>query len=220
MTMIKRRDLRGLNYKWQTAYVEYILFDEHGLKGRKAGMPKSIYEICLYLLKIPYVWYYERDRNRIADALDMRSRFCEYSGIDPSFVEPEEEGFNIGSASVLEVLAALSIRITNEYINSDAACDFFITLLENLGYERLRDDDTCNYSLLNIANDYETATVLYLFDSKYVIEKWMKHKYDSDGVGSPFPVPELDTDVDQRTIEMWDQAQNYIGVYIDKNGVD
>lgn len=156
-------------------YLYWLLTEKCNLAIDEVKSGRSVYQS---LLNIPFQYILERDENRALDGLDLR---WEYNDGNEITNLPED-------CSVLEMMVALAIRITDEYIsdmNDSSPRDFFLEMIDNLGLF-YRDRNTI----------------------REIVEDWMNREYDWDGSGSPFP---LRYPVhDQREVEIWSQAMEYL----------
>lgn len=141
---------------------------------------KKGYDILIeYMFLTPFKCVIDRDENRINDAYSLLS---EYNG-----------NVNSKCLSVLEVLAALAIRIDDEYIGDPIEPNpsfIFWKMCCNLGLNKLDDKHFDERKYYNIIN------------------KWMNRDFLSNGVGGIFPLEH--PSIDQRDIEIWAQMQEYL----------
>lgn len=138
------------------------------------------------LHKIPFIYLIPRDANRDEDGLSLRR---EYADLLRLYRIP----FEGMPASVLEVMAAIAIRVDGEYIGNphDERPDLFLyEMVKNLGLLVFDDRNFNSESVHKIINT------------------WLYREFRSDGLGSPFPI-QNDTR-DQREFEIWDQMNHYI----------
>ncbi len=125
----------------------------------------------------------DRDINRIDDGLDLRN----------DYICSEKLKLENKYCSVLEVLAALAIRVDDEYLCTpgDERPDiFFFDMIRNLGLDRFDN------------GNFDERAVLDILDI------WMTRDFLKSGIGSPFPVRHDKRD--QRVFEIWDQMNHYI----------
>lgn len=154
----------------------------------KMGFDLDGYDRMLdQLHRIPFRNNYKLDSNRIGDAIYLREEFLEEKRLNPNSLDYYEDGY------VLEILVALAIRVDDEYIGDPAHPHperFFWEMICNLGLDQFTDR---RYSEDEI------------FD---ITVRWMCRSYRKNGEGSIFPVKKPSRD--QRSIEIWDQMQEYL----------
>ncbi len=165
------------------------LWDEYGIwlvnhvRLRKIGYSRLMKQ----LHDTPFIYILERDRNRADDGISLREEFYREKDIDMGIYDHRDD------CSVLEMLVALAIRITDEYIGDPGSCHpemIFWEMLRNLG--------------LDFFNDGK-------FDSdevEYVIDRWLDRDFEYSGRGSIFPLRHPYQD--QRGIEIWSQMNGYL----------
>ena len=142
------------------------------------------------LNKIEYYFIEPMDQSRVADALALRREFADEDGSNAIYdVMP-------GSCTALELLIALSERadyvlyITNE---GHRTAQFFWLFVKNLGLMCLTDD----------AWTFEASNFI-----RVTINKWFDRRFNANGYGSPWPIP--NTRVDLTTVPFWDAMQWYL----------
>jgi len=151
------------------------------------GVDREFTLFCSKLLEMDF-WYDKRitsDRNRNDDGLDLRDLFLAQFGY---LAKTESK-----SASVLEVLVALSIRIDKDIMGEPGESDpgkWFDLMIVNLGLSYMTDK-------------YYNASKI-----ESVIFSWMHRGYDAYGHGSLFPLSGVN--VDQRDLSIWDQMSEYM----------
>jgi hypothetical protein len=139
-------------------------------------------QLIRYLYEHPYRWQFTLDENRAAGGLNLRSRYAYENGIDICDIGLMPE------CSILEMLIALSDRMV-EVLSADIR-DWFWVLLQNLGLDQYDDEH---------------------FDEKGVfdiLEVWLDRRYDSDGMGSLFPLSRYSGDC--RNLDTWGQMNAWI----------
>lgn len=175
--------------------VEYFTYF-HWLKSVLRYPGYEHYDLLIEkLFCIEFYPILKRDENRMDDGLYLRNDFKYYKG-------HEDIEFPYRPVSVLEVLIALSgrmdggvgISIINDRLES---ASWFWSFIENLG---LAEYDNKN------------------FDERGVEMKcriFIEREYSFDGSGGLFPLKH--PKIDQRKVEIWEQAQAYLienfGVY-------
>lgn len=125
------------------------------------------------------------DSNRTKDGLNLRNRFARETNHPYSDVAL----YLCGGCSVLEMLAALSIRCGEDIMGDDPS-KWFWTMINNLG-------------LIGMTDTY--------YDEEYVhevIENMMNRRYGEDGKGGLFYVKNPRNDM--RKVEIWYQMCWYI----------
>lgn len=144
------------------------------------------YELLMRKLhNINFVWYIERDENRMKDGLALRDEYFDNAGIDGG-------SFN-RKCSVLEMLIGLAIRLDTDYIGDpgEPHPEFIFW------------DMLCNLGLDIFVND--NFNEIYVED---IVIKWLERKFKSNGKGGIFPLKN-DT-FDSRNEEIWKLAMAYI----------
>ena len=137
-----------------------------------------------------FLWTVPNDDNRIGDALELRPEFLDHiHSLSPReikrFRSPTER-----PVSVLEVLIALSRRLT--FYAGHTAPVWAWKLIKNLG--------------LNKASDpLDDVKAQRVEDTLYAL---IWRTYEPDGVGGFFPLNWAKED--QTKIEIWDQMNQYI----------
>ena len=151
--------------------------------------------LCRRLYKTPFLWLTEGDQDRAKDGMQLRIFFAEEC----------LENAPDGPVSVLEVLAALSLRI-DEWLSGgeDGARGWFMTMLHNLGLDGFTDDILMESGNIEIVD--------------YRVEKWVSRKYDADGRGGLFPLRNPPSD--QRCDSLEFQLQCYLKENRQLIGVD
>ena len=165
------------------------LWDEYGIwlvnhvRLRKMGYS----QLMKRLHDTPFIYILERDGNRADDGINLREEFYREKDMDVGVYDHRDD------CSVLEMLVALAIRITDEYIGDPDENHpewIFWEMIRNLG--------------LNDFDDWQ-------YDSKRVdmiLNHWMYRDFSYDGRGSIFPVK--DPRRNQRSIEIWSQMNEYL----------
>ena len=138
--------------------------------------------LCLCLNSLEFYWIKSDDRNRAADAKQLREDYISEFGDDILDSLPV-------SSTVLEVLVALSHR-ANGIIN-ESPYTWFVLFLKNLGLDFLTND---NWS------DEGHSFVIS------VVHKWLDRRFSPNGSGSPFRSAKYDI----TTTSMWDSLQWYL----------
>jgi hypothetical protein len=142
-----------------------------------------------------FSWSINRDEDRAIDGITLRRRYVDEI-IDndkksiPSMQEP---------CSVLEMMAALSLRIEEDYMHdprseTNNTTEWFWNMIINLGLDK--NDDT-NY-------DPELTDTC--------LECMLDRRYRRDGKGGLFMVPGLRRDIDMANIDIWSQMNWYISM--------
>lgn len=155
-------------------------------------------DLILELHEIPFEYYEESDKDREADGLYLRNYFiedCKGRIIDDEVLESK--------CSVLEVLAALAVRLDHEFIgdhmverpedfNEDKEYKLFSEMLDNL-------------DLLDFFGDLAEGDLDEIRD---IVTDWLNRDFNRHGGGSIFPVKK--SKKDQRSASIWSQAMEYI----------
>lgn len=146
----------------------------------------SYYVLLRQLHKTEFVWQISGDDNRAADGLQLRHEFFHFLHRD---FDEESPWFNIG-CSVLEMLIAFARRA--EFQTSIPVREWFWTFLENLSLNELCDANAEG------AEDY----------IREVLDVFIWRTYGPNGEGGLFPL--LETENDQRKVEVWYQFCEYL----------
>jgi len=132
-----------------------------------------------------FVWFVPNDDNRVMDGKDLRYGFLEAIGEDhfhhPTFMTLE--------CSILEMLIALARRLS--FNGGGASQEWFWHLMNNLG--------------LRGCNDAEPGPPEVI---DHILNRVIERTYNYDGSGGLFPLKE--TNVDQRSVEIWYQMTSYL----------
>lgn len=174
---------------------------------RKIDIPLKDIQIHLRMFEILLreEFYYRNDipldRNRELGGLRLREKYMIETEAKKIEGLPKIEG----AAGVLEVMVALAMRIDDEYLwyGQSYAGVFFMDMLSNLrllkidGFDAPRRSEKFNW---NAAGEDTIRDIL-----RY----WLDREFEPDGYGSPFPLRK--PLVNQRNVQIWDQAIAYIG---------
>ena len=148
-------------------------------------------KLLLFLNDIPFSYIIPMDDNRIADGIDLRYRFGYETKVSYAQVV---KCLDIKSASVLEVMVALSLRIEEQFIDGDDVGKWFWIMINNLGLGNYKD--------------------LYFNKAEVdrIIKKFIERDYNKNGSGGLFITK--DTTKDMRNIEIWDQMHLYLNEFV------
>lgn len=147
-----------------------------------------------FLFDVEFRPMHHMDSIRVEKISDMRDEYRYERGAWASSSE-EFPPF----ATVLELLVSLSRSmedVMSNHLYGDRTPNWFWMMIDNLG-------------LTNMDNEH--------FDQEYVVkvlERWLKREFESDGIGSPFPLkhPPCDmTGVDIWRAFGWYMNENYQG---------
>lgn len=147
-----------------------------------------------HLYNVEFKWIIERDEHRALDGQNLRLKFEDITGRD---CPPEWEDW---PCSFLEMVVALAYSIEDSIMYDpemgDRASEWFWMILTNLG--------------LHICSDkwfgQEGGNGLAYVDD--ITRRVLNRAYDYSGYGGMFPL--RNPDQDQRKVEIWYQANNYI----------
>lgn len=156
------------------------------LVQKVCGRRKRYNQLMSYLHRTDFVSRIGRDANREDDGMQLRNDFCEENNL-PLYL------FDYQRCSVLEMLAALAIRIDDEYIGDPNRPDpgnIFWEMIQNLELDHYTD------------RRFEEKEV------HNIVHKWLFRDFDPNGDGSIFPLKYARKD--QTKIEIWDQMNAYI----------
>jgi hypothetical protein len=145
--------------------------------------------VCAMMHAIEFNDRVPNDDNRSRDGIQLREEFI--SGLDYIDLESLAVMHDMGQASLLEVLTALSRRA--DYIVEKGAPEWFRIFLQNLGLFSYPDD------VLTPANDRLVERALRTFNER---------TYSRNGRGGIFPL--IRAEEDQRATELWYQMAAYM----------
>lgn len=148
-------------------------------------------KLLLFLNDIPFSYIIPMDDNRIADGIDLRYRF----GYDTEIPYAQIATYlDIRTASVLEVMVALSLRIEEQFIDGDDVGKWFWIMINNLGLGEYKD--------------------LYFNKAKVdrIVKKFIERDYNKNGSGGLFITN--NDNKDMRNIEIWDQMHLYLNEFV------
>ena len=148
-------------------------------------------KLLLFLNDIPFSYIIPMDDNRIADGIDLRYRF----GYDTEIPYAQIATYlDIRTASVLEVMVALSLRIEEQFIDGDDVGKWFWIMINNLGLGEYKD--------------------LYFNKAKVdrIIKQFIERDYNKNGSGGLFITNDINKDL--RNIEIWDQMHLYLNEFV------
>lgn len=172
-------------------YFEYLC--DIGLGRSK----KDYRKLCNILHRTPFMALVDMDNNRIIDAMDMR---VDYFNDHKELQTMEYDHYlnNAKPISVLEVMIALAQRcfygILDDGDEGDRTNEIFKLMLNNLELLGCTDD-----------NFHEVFVM-------EVINRFLNRRYDRDGKGSLFYIPNIEHDM--REVDLWYQAMWYIDTII------
>lgn len=153
----------------------------------------SYRELLRYLDSRPFVVRLARDSNRESDGVDLRYKFGRACGYDTRMINATL-GSQLARCSVLEMMAALAIRIEETIMTNpdigDRTGEWFAYMLDSLG-------------LLDMSDGY--------FKEDYadeVIDTFLFREYRWDGRGGLFALENPPRDM--RDVEIWYQAMWYL----------
>lgn len=147
--------------------------------------------LLMRLHSIDFSWVIDMDENRALDGISLRYRFeCENS-CEPGIMDFY---FKDHPCSVLEMMIALSIRGEEQFMfdptRGNRTGQWFWSMIVSLGLGGITD---------------------YKYDREYVddvIFRFLSRKYDRDGKGGLFTIPNCG--VDLRDVEIWTQMCWYL----------
>jgi hypothetical protein len=157
---------------------------------KKIDIPnkKSYLDLFETMHNAEFVWTVPNDDNRVQDGIDLRSEFLNIRG---------EGEINLGGATCLEVLIALSRRMAFIADGGHHSSLWAWVLLKNLGLNRFPDPFTSE-------KRYRVNTILH---------DLIWRDYHPDGRGGFFPLQ--NPDVDQTKVEIWHQLNAYVSEMTD-----
>ncbi|UNI72533.1 MAG: hypothetical protein [Chaetfec virus UA24_144] len=167
-------------------YFMYMCHDMHAV-----GSGEPYYCLMNALYKMPFRWVLALDENRAMDGLGIRAHYENMHMFQETDLVHEAME-TLGECSVLEMLVALSERISDQI-----GCRphiWFWEMLENLNLTQFSDHD------FNRRGGVDKI--------REMVDIFMDRKFAADGTGSPFPLE--DPKKDQRDVEIWYQMQAYL----------
>jgi len=177
-----RNELNDAYFDWM-----YRLVCTHDRYYRR----KSYRSLLRNLYETPFDYTIPMDGNRADDGVNLRYRFgyaCDY---DQRMIA---DYLDDRQCSILEMMVALSQRIEEQFMRDPEFGDrtgvWFWQMIENLGLTSMYDEK---------------------YRAKYVsriLRQFLDREYERDGWGGLFCVKY--SDVDFRTLEIWDQMCMYI----------
>lgn len=153
---------------------------------------RSYFLLTSALFSKDFKWYVPNDDNRIADALELRERFCE----EELNIDYDPGAFN-KECSMLELMIGLAYRC--EFVMSDLdgdipMVDWFWKMIDNIGLDLFDDEEWANPNVRVIVDE----------SMNDIIER----RYKRDGKGGLFPLK--NSKKDQRKLELWYQMSAYL----------
>jgi hypothetical protein len=149
---------------------------------------KSYLDLFERMHNVEFVWTVPNDDNRVQDGLDLRSQFLDIRGGGE---------IDLGGATCLEVLVALSHRVAFIASGNRHARQWAWTLLKNLGLQRYSDP----------------LTPEKMDEVDEILHALVWREYHSDGRGGFFPLQ--NPDADQTKVEIWYQLNAYVAEMTD-----
>ena len=138
-----------------------------------------------------FSWLLDRDRNRALDGIDLRYQYANYAGEDV-----DQELANT-PCTVLEMLIALSMDIDDQIMGQPGKPDYarwFWMMIDNLQL----------YS-----QDDESFNRIYV---QQRLSDFMNRRISRNGEGGLFPMKRAWED--QRNVEIWQQANDYLTPWV------
>jgi hypothetical protein len=158
---------------------------------RDMDSPISYVNVCTHMHSIHFNDSVPNDDNRAREAEELRNEFiATLRGIE---VEDFAELYDLGKATILEVLIALTRRC--DYIAEIGTAQWFRIFLENLGLMKFSD---ANYAP---RDDPRIDRILRAFNNR---------QYSPMGRGGIFPLRQNTSGRDQRQAELWVQMSAYM----------
>jgi hypothetical protein len=178
---LERDDIRRKYFRW--------LYDQ-AFEIFDVESPKSYVYLCSVLHSIAFGQGVPNDDNRVADGEELRDEFIATQ--DNIGVEEYVQMSNLGRATLLEVLVALSRR-AHPIAEILTPMEWFQKFLKNLSLLKYND--------LAVRPHDE-------FKIERVLRRWNSRRYDPDGKGGLFPLNRPQND--QREVELWYQMSAYM----------
>ena len=147
-------------------------------------------KLCEILHDTDFQYILDMDENRIVDGLELRRTFFSDNGINME----DSVVYSNKPCSILEMMVALSQRccdtILEDGFGSDYTGELFRLMLQNLGLLVWPDS---HFNALKV---------------DAILSDFIDRKYEPDGRGSLFYIPDCKTDL--REVEIWNQAMWYL----------
>lgn len=155
----------------------------------------SYHKLMRRLHEIDFEYILAMDGNRAEDGMDLRYRFAYEFGYPGSMIASYLDD---RPCSVLEMMIALAIRCEEQIMEDEDIGDrtgqWFWNMIVSLGLGRMIDAK------------YDRKEV------DYVIDRFLKRRYDRDGKGGLFTVKNPDRDM--RGVDIWYQMCFYLREYV------
>lgn len=165
----------------------------------------SWYVLAKILHNIEFYWTVSNDDNRAADGIRLRQTWL-------NMMESEANDLGVGISvpldaltgpcTVFEMMVALASRIESDIMQSDELGNRTSAWFWDMLYNLLWDYD------ITVFRDNEITTKAGAIVRR-LITKLLDRDYDFNGNGGLFPLGP-NTDVDQREVEIWYQAQYWL----------
>lgn len=162
-------------------YFNWLYIQTEPMSNRNPARTHSL--LAEQMFRTEFTWSVPNDDNRVEDARELRMEFMDHYAVDDKWMRE--------SASVLEVLLALSRRISFEAGGEPA--DWFWRMVSNLGLWTYTDESYTEWIAEKVA---------------VALEIFINREYDHDGNGGLFPLHH--TEMDQTEIELWYQMSYYL----------
>lgn len=158
--------------------------------GKRFTNNISYRKLLMHLHNTEFIYFIDKDENRAADGIDLRSRFASYYDY-----KIDVEGYlEDNPCSVLEMMVALSIRCEETIMDNpqigDRTGQWFWQMITNMGLGGMYDD---------------------MYDKRYVtdvVDRFINRKYQPNGEGGLFTVNNYTRDM--RVVEIWVQMCWYL----------
>lgn len=151
--------------------------------------------LLTYLYNTPFTYTIGMDGNRAADGIDLRYRFASECGYEDSMIATYLDD---RPCSILEMMVALAIRCEEHIMEDsdvgDRTGQWFWNMIVSLGLGGMID---------------VRFNPTYV---KFVIDRFLDHKYERNGKGGLFTVENSRRDM--RSIEIWYQMCFYLDTMI------
>jgi len=164
------------------------LYDQIGVSSLK-NPARTHWALAKQLYTKEFLWFVPNDDNRVEDGKDLRYEFLETCDVE---VNPDSDWLDLG-CSMLEMLIALSRRLSFE--GDGEPREWFWEMLENIGIFMAHTNDQ-HYNR-KIRHEIDEALNRIIFRT-----------YSPNGDGGLFPL--VDTNEDQRKVEIWYQMSEYL----------
>jgi hypothetical protein len=161
---------------------------------RHRNPAKTYWSLTRQLYNKEFIWIIPNDDNRLEDGKELRYEFLDISGLE----DPDGTWTQMG-CSMLELMIALSRRLSFMDMHEGDPANWFWHILDNVGLLRYND------RLYNPDNEKHAHRFLTIDET---LDRIIWRTYEYDGRGGFFPLEESRRD--QTEVELWYQLNSYM----------